>query len=445
MNHNAHTWQPGLPSDLASAAINVVRSVAERLREHAQVSWQTSPPALASREPYQVAQGSAGLAIMYGYLDACFPGEGWDALAHSSLEVALRSVEQRAYLPTGLFAGLGGLAFVAWYLSRGGKRYQRLLGTLEASLFAQARTLAHQLLEQKENIAIEQFDLISGLSGVGTYLLCRQANSQAVAVLQTVLMSLVALSKEENGLPRWHTPAHLQSDERIRTKYPYGHLNCGLAHGIPGPLGLLSLACLSGIVVEGLEEAIERVADWLVQHRLDDQWGINWPTGVPITANNTVFASPTQASNPFEPGRTAWCYGSPGIARTLWFAGQALDASKYREMALAAMEAVYRRPLQVRRIDSPTFCHGVAGLLQITLRFAHDTALPQFTEAAQTLSTQLLSLYRPESLLGYTDMGPLGDRVDQSGLLDGAAGIVLVLAAIANTADPGWDRLFLLS
>jgi hypothetical protein len=109
------------------------------------------------------------------------------------------------------------------------------------------------------------------------------------------------------------------------------------------------------------------------------------------------------------------------------------------------MEAVYRRPLHVRRIDSPTFCHGVAGLLQITFRFAHETGLPQFTEAARALYEQLLSLYEPDSLLGYYSLEPGGNRVDQPGLLDGVPGVVLALLAAATSVEPTWDRLFLLS
>jgi hypothetical protein len=126
-------------------------------------------------------------------------------------------------------------------------------------------------------------------------------------------------------------------------------------------------------------------------------------------------------------------------------AGQALDHSGYRELALAAMEAVYRRPLTERRIDSPTFCHGVAGLLQITLRFAQDTQRALFMEAAGRLAEQLLSSYALDSRLGYRSLEPGGQQVDQPGLLDGASGVPLVLLAAATAVEPAWDRLFLLS
>ena len=109
------------------------------------------------------------------------------------------------------------------------------------------------------------------------------------------------------------------------------------------------------------------------------------------------------------------------------------------------MDAVYRRPIAVRNIDSPTFCHGVAGLLQITLRFANDTALPVFAEAAVDLVEQLHSAYESDSLLGYRNWEPGGARVDQPGLLDGAPGVMLTLLAASTDVEPAWDRAFLLA
>jgi len=121
------------------------------------------------------------------------------------------------------------------------------------------------------------------------------------------------------------------------------------------------------------------------------------------------------------------------------------DRVEWRDLAVEAMESVYRRPIAARQIDSPTFCHGVAGLLQITLRFANDTRLPVFAEAAAGLTEGLLSAYEPESLLGYRNWEPGGTRVDQPGLLDGAPGVLLVLLAASSKVEPSWDRAFLLS
>jgi lantibiotic biosynthesis protein len=438
-------WRPLLVADRAAAAAAVARDVASRMQEPGRVEAalaaakrQTAFPKSIHWQADGVAQGYAGLAVMCSYLDSCFPNEGWDVTGHGNLNLAARQAEDRVGLSPALFSGLSGLAFAAWQLSLHGSRYRRLIGAIDQVLVPQAIARASEVSERRDGLAFGQFDVISGLSGVAAYLLCRQAESEPLAGLRAILATLVVMTKEEEGIPRWHTPARFMADEVMRGLYPNGQFNCGLAHGIPGPLSLLALAYRSGVVVDGMACAIDRLANWLDRNRVDDAWGVNWPIAVPLEPGDAAVARP-------GPSRAAWCYGSPGVARALWLAGAALDHSGYRALAIAALEAVQRRPLHERHIDSPTFCHGVAGLLQITLRFVHDTGLAQFAEAARALCDQLLGLHEPASLLGYRDLEPGGGGVDQPGLLSGAPGVAMVLLAAATDVEPTWDRLFLLS
>jgi hypothetical protein len=454
-NVQQSAWCQALKGEQATAARVIAQDIAARLRDpmRAQAAVtkalnQTAFPRTSRWHPYSVSQGNAGLALMFGYLDACLPGEGWDTTAHDHLELAVRGAEQTPYLPPGLFSGLSGLAFAASQLSRNGTRYRRLLIGLESVLLPQVLQLAHSLMRQSGGIGVGDFDAISGLSGVGAYLLCRRNEPHLAAALCIVVESLVALTVDENGLPRWHTPPDLLSENEMRERYPLGNLNCGLAHGSPGLLAVLALARLEGVKAVGLDSAIGQLAGWLVQNRCDDRWGANWPTAVALTSCGTEWpvTKPAPASEaPFGPSRNAWCYGSPGIARALWLAGEAINHNGFQELALAAMEAVYRRPVLERNIPSPTFCHGQAGLLQITLRFAQATGCSVFGAAAEELTTKLLALYDSESMLGYYDLES-GDRhVDQPGLLTGAPGVALVLLAASTNVEPTWDRLFLLS
>lgn len=443
----ARPWGPVLAAGQAEAAVQVARAVAARLADRHRVAEacaaaaaQTGHPGSVYWQPYGVAQGAAGLALACSYLDACLPGAGWDMVGHRWLEEAARGAERSPRLPLGLFAGVSGLSYAALSLSRGGTRYRRLLANLSGVLLPGTMAAAGQLSGWRAGGPVHGFDVISGLAGVGRYLLCRREDPAHLEALHAVLHSLVELTREDGGVPRWHTPvAHLRAEQHRH--FPHGQLNCGLAHGIPGPLALMALALGAGVAVEGLEEAVDRVAGWLARQRLDDPWGVNWPVAVPLGP----AGAPGPVPAPGGPGRAAWCYGAPGIARTLWLAGEALDHSGYRELAVEAMAAVYRRPQAARRIDSPTFCHGVAGLLQITLRFAHDTGMPLFTEAARALGTQLLELYEPDSLLGYRNREAADRHVDQPGLLEGAPGVALVLLAAATAEEPAWDRIFLIS
>lgn len=445
---------PWLSGDAATSAAAAARGVASRLREPGQVeaavaaaSRQTDYPGTMQWQPDGVAQGYAGLAILFGYLDDLFAGEGWDEVGHRYLGAAARALERDDPPAIGLYSGLSGTAFAGWCLSRGGSRYRRFLSAIDQALLPATFAASRRLRESGGGVPVSDFDAISGLTGVGAYFLCRRSHDRVKACLEDLLETIVRLIGEDGGLPRWHTPADAIFDDTTRRYYPRGNLNCGLAHGLPGPLALMSLASRDAVLVPGMGEAIGRAADWLMRHTIEDSWGINWPAAVPLVEGESRGTTGALAVAPVKTGtsRTAWCYGSPGVARALWLAGEAIGSTDARELALTAMRDVFRRPVESRYIDSPTFCHGIAGLLQVTLRFADDTGLACFKAAAQDLTEQLLSLYRDDSLTGFRSIEPGGKEVDCPGLLDGAAGVALVLLAAASGVTPNWDRLFMLS
>jgi lantibiotic biosynthesis protein len=355
------SWTPALPPEAAARAMGVSNGVAARLRDHHRVQLaavtaptQTAFPRTIHWQPTSLAQGDAGMALICAYLDACFPDQEWDRIGHRYLTAAAQGAEQAPFQSSGLFSGLAGVAFSALSLSRGGSRYRRLLTAVNDALLPQIATQAHNLKRQAmDGLSFGVFDVISGLAGIGAYLLAyhssRRDDAVAVAVIE-VLDALVALAGDTGGLPRWWTPPHLLGDEEASALHPYGNLNCGLAHGIPGPLALMALALSRGIVVSGLEEAIDRLAEWLIGYRAGDEWGVNWPYAVPLTRDG----APECAAASRAPSRAAWCYGAPGVARALWLAGAARRRSERRDLAIEVMEAVYRRPLRASyRIAHP--------------------------------------------------------------------------------------------
>lgn len=434
----------------AATAVEVARGIAARVTRAELVraaveaaTQQTKFPPSVHWDPPSLAQGDAGQAVLCAYLQRCFPGEGWDYVAFDHLTRAVRAVEQHKMLSYSLFGGCSGVAFAGTLLAQDGTRYRRLLGTLDSAINPVVVDLAANLSRPTGGMPVGQFDLISGLSGMTAYLLMPGGGEPRRPVLEAALMGLASLAAEQNGVPRWYTPPRFMHDEVMARQFPLGNLNCGLAHGIPGPLAVMSLAVMAGHEVDGLRGAIRRLAGWLADNRHDDTAGPNWPTAVAVDA-----AGPMGGGHPAtrtDTGRAAWCYGSPGVARALWLAGTALREHSWRELAVEAMSAVYRRPVADRRIDSPTFCHGVAGLLQVTLRFANDTGLPVFTDAAAALVDQVLQAYDPGRLMAIANIEPAGNLVDQPGLLDGATGVALVLLAAATDQDPAWDRMFALS
>jgi hypothetical protein len=443
------------------AALRAALHVASKLEDPAAVLDAAAAATAQSRFPDfngwfapGLAQGNAGLGVLWAYLDTCLPGAGWDTVGKRHIEIAARAAE-RASFGTGLFSGLAGLAFSAWQLSRGGARYARLLASLDHAVASETIALASRLCG-RAGPAVGEFDVISGLSGVGAYLLCRRGQPAIDAALAATVDALTSLALAPGPIPAWHTPAALLYDDKTREAYPHGNLNCGLAHGAPGVLAFLSLACTSGSSAPRVERAIAAIADWLTVNRCDDQWGVNWPTAVSLygasgdaevgaAAGAAELRAGDPRTAPGGPSRSAWCYGAPGVARSLWLAGRATGRQDYAELAVAAMEAVFRRPVPARMIDSPTFCHGVAGLLAIALRFARETNAPAFIDASSALAGQVLGAFDPASRLGFRNIEFGDNQTDQPGLLDGAAGVALVLLSAATDVEPSWDRAFLLA
>ncbi|MEU9044902.1 MULTISPECIES: lanthionine synthetase C family protein [unclassified Kitasatospora] len=439
-------WTPRLGPAAGARALEAARLIADRATDPPRVraaielaARQTSFPGSVRWDPVSLAQGDTGQALLCAQLHRCFPAEGWDRTGHAHLARSVAALERRGSAPPSVFGGLSGVAFCAAVLG-GGRGYRRLRQVLDGRIAAVSLSAA-AAMRGSRGVPVSAFDLISGLSGIATHLLPSGADRPAHPALPQVLRALVGLARSGGHPPAWYTPVALLHDEEQARSYPFGNLNCGLAHGIPGPLAVLALAVRSGAVVEGLEPAVREPAQWLSAHRVDDAAGPNWPAVVPLVDGGPGL----REGRAHHATRSAWCYGSPGIARALWLAGSALGDDGLCGAAVQAMEAVYRRPVPERGIDSPTFCHGVAGLLQVTLRFADDTGLPVFTEAAVALTEQILAHVDPSRPMGIATVEPAGNLVDQPGFLDGAAGVALVLLAAATDQEPVWDRAVALS
>jgi len=435
----ARSWSTVVKGETATRVLEAARSVSERLRNPdlvheaaALANAQTSFPRTSPWLPYSIARGDAGMAVMCGYLNEYFPEDDWDLAAHHYLAAGVTALESRPDTAPSLFSGMAGLGAAAAYLSHGGLRYQRLLAAIDSVVARDTEHLISSVRAARGGLPVSLFDVISGLAGIGRYLLLRRDQPSVAPTLDRALNCLAELTHCDDGLPRWYTPPEF-IDDSVRELFPAGTLNCGLAHGIPGPLALMAISHSCKVVPDVTGPAIKRAADWLCAHRADDAWGVNWPS----MHQRDFGASPS--------GRCAWCYGPPGVARGLWLAGEAIGRNDYRDLAVEAMRAVFRRPVPERMIDSATFCHGISGTLQVTLRFVAETGLTDLRDGATELLTQLLALHDRDSLLGYRNLERPGIFTDQPGLLDGAAGVVMTLLSAATDVEPAWDSIFLLN
>ncbi len=429
--------QPG-PRPWRAVATASQRERAQRLALSIAGTLRRPPAAAPTRKWLRssVAEGDAGMALMCGYVGACSGDPAWWARAHQALQSAVTFAAHEGPVPSGLFDGLAGLGFVASSLAREGRSYQRLLASIDDALH---RYLGRLPSDDDAGHPRSDFDAEGGLSGVGTYLLQRIDQPGGRAAATRVAQLLIGDALDPATPPPWAKVGDAVHGF-FRTRFPHGFVDCGLAHGVAGPLAFLARARALGVQAEGLDAATRHLITWLDAHRRDDAYGPRWPVGVSLDTTGHVAGFDDSG----EPPPDAWCYGTPGVARALWLAGTATDDGTACERAADAMLAVYPRWADCRHVIAPGLCHGLAGLLQITMRFHHDTGDERFAHHARALLDRLLVLYEPDSAYGYREHGHPRNP-DNPGFVDGAAGVAMTLLAASTDVAPDWDRMLLIA
>lgn len=441
-------WQPILDEPLKQQALDVLQGVVERLSDPAVIGFAIQQAArqttgLWQWVPSSLISGYGSLALLFHFMARTFPGYNWERVARQYLRLAAEFTHQQPLVAPALFGGSSGMASVVSFFARDDERYRHSMATLSEHVAEQVLYMTWQREQASEGIADGDYDIISGAAGIlGFLVTLEQPTGQIHAAIRRLIEYLVWLAESdtEQERRRWFLSPRFYPIELHRERYPDGYFNCGLAHGIAGPLAALAIAWRAGYQIPEQREAIHSLASWLVDHQIQDAWGINWPAGVPLRQS---YSSDSWSTLP--PTRTAWCYGAPGIARALWLAGGVLQDSVFCQTAIEAIESVLQRPLVARGIDSVTFCHGVAGLLDISLRFAHETERILIRQHIPLLVQQILNGFDADSPLGFRDLEQEHHWVDDPGLLTGAVGVALTLLAASTPIEPGWDRIFLIA
>jgi hypothetical protein len=431
-------------------ATRIVAEIADRLAEPDRVAELAAAPDNLMHypsnpqpvwEPLLLSDGHPGVALLFAELATEAPE--MRGRAHAHLSAALGSGIR--LLPQSLFGGMVALAFAGHAAATGFGGYTTMLTGLDRHITAHVRQRARADLERVSTGepvgAWDRYDVLSGTAGIGRYLLARYESAAEPALelaLTEVLESLVAaataddIARHGTRLPAWWITEGL---EHGLTE----HVNFGLAHGVCGPLALISLAWRAGFRVNRQDEAIERIVALLSRWRTTDEAGPRWP--------HLITLAHHEKGEPPERGRDSWCYGAAGAARALNLAGAALDRADWRSDAQAALRGAITATNDELICDS-ALCHGWAGLLQIVLRMAHDSGDSGYDAVADGLAARVVDAFDPEAPFGFRYHHSLAPRdLDRPGFLEGAAGIALALHTYATRKVPTtpWDSALLVS
>jgi hypothetical protein len=371
-----------------------------------------------------LSTGATGIALLH--IAHAHTGTGAWTTAHDWVRKAVRTVTAQPDA-AGLYRGAPAVAFTLH--TAGLPSYAQALATLDGHVATITLTRLHTAYERMDRgklPALREYDLISGLTGIGAYLLDRDHD-----LLRQVLAYLVRLTEpvvvDGEGLPGWwcrNGPAD-QPGERWRG----GHGNLGLAHGVTGPLALLATAMLRGITVAGHAEAMERILGALDLWRAGGGHHAWWPERITLAE----WRSGHTAQH--GPHRPSWCYGTPGVARAQQLAGFALGDPRRSRLAEAALAGCVTDKRQLGQLTDASVCHGWAGLVHTTWRAAADAG-----------PASELAVLLPGLRACLADHLVHHGQPEDPGLLEGAAGVRLVQHTQGNeSATTGWDTCLLVS
>jgi lantibiotic modifying enzyme len=418
------SWAPLLRPDDANGVLQSLREIAEVLQapdngQHAKIDNEFQG------QPFSLGSGAAGVAVFLAYLEksGLFPG-----VRQSAFEQMNRAIEAVAtqYTMPALYGGFTGVGWAAEHVTR-------LLAESSEDLNSDLDSAVERYVQISP--WKDDYDLISGLVGLGIYCLERSGSALANHALELIVDRLheTAERSPDETTVTWFTPPELLI--RMQTeKYPRGFYNLGVAHGVPGVIALLGRIYSSGIAKDKTSWLLDRAVAWLLRQRL--------PAG-----SNSCFADVIAQGSSSKDCRLAWCYGDAGIAAALLMAARCTGTKSWETEALAIAQRSARRAAETCGVTDACVCHGSAGLAHIFNRIYQATQDDLYADSARFWLQRTLQFREPgKGAAGYMTWG-MGEKEaielqPKLGLIQGIAGIGLVLLAAVSDIEPSWDRVF---
>jgi class I lanthipeptide synthase len=420
----ASTWSPLLDGDLRERAVEAVVAIAESL-----CADGTAHPPQPSLEvdAASLASGDAGLALFFAYLARSGLTSHGPERAEHFLDRAQAALATADMTPS-LYMGFTGIAWATEHLNT------HILDSIDDDPNGAIDEALQEYVTRSP--WTDDFDLVSGLVGIGVYALERLTRPSGRALLELVIDRLDESAERTAEGITWQTsPALLPPWQRDRC--PEGEYNLGVAHGVPGVIALLGHACTAGVARATTERMLEQAVEWLLAQQL--------PAG-----SGSRFASSIVAGMAPVPSRSAWCYGDPGIAAALLSAARGVERFEWEREAVGVARAAANRRPDATRVRDAGLCHGATGLAHVFNRISQTTQDSPLADAARSWFARALDMQRPgQGIGGFTALCPAEDGTESwvadPGILTGAAGVGLALLAAITPIEPAWDRMLLQS
>lgn len=254
----------------------------------------------------------------------------------------------------GLWEGISGVGFALYYLDIDNELKEfrsKICREIERAL-----EVYYSKLIKLSELGMEDYDLISGLSGILRYIFIENNWSNTFLVENCLKLLLN------------HTNLFLEYIHNFREEsmYEYRSYNISLSHGLSGILAIFSIAAskkhfMSQQFYDSLKEVIYKTSNIIFQSRkmvTEEFWII--PSLLNLLEEDNSFIN------------LSWCYGLVGISSALALSNKVLERDDIcQDIYNNYTHALEYKEKQLNDEDL-FFCHGYSGLVYfyaITINF----------------------------------------------------------------------------
>lgn len=279
----------------------------------------------------------------------------------------------------------------------------------------------------------KNFDFLHGGIGYALYFIQRYKNTLSEALkigykvkIYEFISLLDSFADKTSNQYKWEK---VSNGERV--------YDLSLSHGISSIIGILNKLYEFPEFRESVKGILLGAINYIIELQYHEDSLSLYTSEISVENNKNLDSS-----------RLAWCYGDLGIAIVLLQSSYLLKSESLRKKALFIFEFSSKRTnLEQNSVFDLGICHGTMGISHIFNNICHKLNINTFQDTSDYWLNKGLELATyDDNYLGIKKWNPSIKRfVPDLSLLEGAAGVGLVIINSLAPLNNNWDECLMLN
>lgn len=379
------------------------------------------------------ANGEVGVALLFAQLWRASGDNKWALACHRSLAQCADTLSRSPLSsPLSLAEGYPGIGIALEHINITLSQYRNFSQSVTTYTLQTLESRDSGGRHEGEDWRLDQYDLLYGASGQLLYLIggheLNAKRRQLITRTSQLLIEELLRSKQASDAP-FRVANDSDNNPFYTALWPESFTCIGMAHGVSGVLAALCAVRTEGLLVPGIDDAIQHAARWILEtETCDDKQWYGWPS----------IYEPAYEVFPVHQMRPSWCHGASGIGCSLLLSYKVTGISEFEFVAERSLR-YYLDDEAETGLTSSNLCHGYSSLLMAAVQYANHFRDSCWNRLVSRTAETIVSAADHDAPLLFADPDDLENQ-NSSGLLTGAAGIALALLAAADGSSSDWRK-----